>query len=149
VVESLAQEFDVVDIAAAALAMLDDSGRSGAPAAAPATAAKAETSSAEGRPERARAERTEPFAILKIPPGANAGIRPGDLVGAIAGEAQIESSLLGRIKIDDDESYVEVPASKMRDIVAALRATKIRGQKVFVAPLEQRPARKDAYSKRS
>jgi ATP-dependent RNA helicase DeaD len=81
---------------------------------------------------------------LKIGAGANAGIRPGDLVGAIAGEAQIDSSLLGRIKIDDDESYVEVPASKMRDIVAALRATKIRGQKVFVAPLDQRPPRREA-----
>jgi ATP-dependent RNA helicase DeaD len=139
VVESLAQEFDVVDIAAAALAMLDDSGRSGAPA--PAVAAK---ESSEPRGERQRTERPEPFAILKIGAGANAGIRPGDLVGAIAGEAQIDSSLLGRIKIDDAESYVEVPASKMRDIVAALRATKIRGQKVFVAPLEQRPARREA-----
>ncbi|MEX2270649.1 MAG: DEAD/DEAH box helicase [Vicinamibacterales bacterium] len=139
VVESLAQEFDVVDIAAASLAMLDDSGRSGAPA--PAAASQTDTA-AEPPGDRQRSDRPEPFAILKIGAGANAGIRPGDLVGAIAGEAQIDSSLLGRIKIDDDESYVEVPASKMRDIVAALRATKIRGQKVFVAPLEQRPARR-------
>jgi ATP-dependent RNA helicase DeaD len=147
VVETLAQDFDVVDIAAAALAMLDDSGRSGAPAPAAEEPARYERAGSSDRPERgdrpdrgdrpARASaRPEPFGILRIGAGANAGIRPGDLVGAIAGEAQIDSSLLGRIKIDDEESYVEVPASKMREIVAALRATKIRGQKVPVAPFE-------------
>ena len=141
VVETLAQEFDVFDIAAASLAMLDDSGRSGmqaAPPAAtgPAAAERPERTERGARPDRQRGDRPEPFAILKIGAGANAGIRPGDLVGAIAGEAQIESSLLGRIKIDDDESYVEVPETKVKAIIAALRATKIRGQKVFVTQFE-------------
>ncbi|HUF23929.1 MAG TPA: DEAD/DEAH box helicase [Vicinamibacterales bacterium] len=145
VVETLAQEFDVVDIAAAALAMIDDSGRSGAPAPAEAAPARFERpGSSDARAERPRPQRPERFGILHIGAGANAGIRPGDLVGAISGETGLESSLLGRIKIDDEESYVEVPESKMRDIVAALRATKIRGQKVPVAPFDAGAPRKDA-----
>jgi ATP-dependent RNA helicase DeaD len=145
VVETLAQEFDVVDIAAAALAMIDDSGRSGAPAPAEAAPARFERpGSSDARAERPRPQRPERFGILHIGAGANAGIRPGDLVGAISGETGLESSLLGRIKIDDEESYVEVPESKMRDIVAALRATKIRGQKVPVAPFDTGAPRKDA-----
>ena len=132
VVESLAQEFDVVDIAAAALAMLDDGAGKTAAAAAPADAAPA-------RAERARPQKPERFGIIRVAAGENAGIRPADLVGAISGETGLDSSLLGRIKIDEDESYVEVPESKVRDIVAALRATKIRGQKVYVAPFDTRP----------
>ena len=133
IVEGLAQEFDVLDVAAAALAMLEDRGT--APAAgAPASAAPA----AEKEPpaERKRAAKPERLAIRHVGAGTNAGIRPADLVGAISGETGIESSLLGRIKVDDEESFVEVPESKLRIIVAALRATKIRGQKVYVAPYE-------------
>ena len=151
-VESLAQEFDVLDVAAAALAMLDDGVK---PAAVDESAPKG---AGRGDGERAGADRAraprearetrgggkpERFGILHLGAGASAGIRPADLVGAISGETGIDSSLLGRIKIDEEESFVEVPESKMRDIVAALRATKIRGQKVYVSPYEtiDRPRR--------
>ena len=154
-VETLAQEFDVIDIAAAALVMLDDRGPvAGAPAPAAATAPGAR---ADARPQpsadrdapadRKRGAKPEPFAILHVGAGANAGIRPGDLVGAISGETGLDSSLLGRIKVDDTESFVEVPESKLRIIVAALRATMIRGQKVYVAPYEAGPSRSSKYTK--
>jgi ATP-dependent RNA helicase DeaD len=74
----------------------------------------------------------EPIAVLSISAGKKLGIRPGDLVGAIAGEAGVESRVLGAIRIADDQSTVEVPDALANRIIAALKATKIRGNKVDV-----------------
>ena len=65
-------------------------------------------------------------------PAATAGIRPGDLVGAITGEAGVPSRALGAIEIADKFSLVEVPDALADRIIAALKATKIRGKKVNV-----------------
>ena len=70
--------------------------------------------------------------------GRIAGIRPGDLVGAITGEAGIESRSLGAIEIADRFSLVEVPEAHADAIIKALRETTIRGNKVQVR--RERPA---------
>ena len=67
---------------------------------------------------------------LFIGAGRQAGIRPGDLVGAITGEAGVESRSLGAIEIADRFSLIEVPEALADDIIAALKATTIRGKKV-------------------
>ena len=82
------------------------------------------------RPERAAS--SEPVAMLFVGAGREAGIRPGDLVGAITGEAGINSGELGAIQIADRFSLVEVPESRAEEIIAALKATTIRGRKVPV-----------------
>jgi len=69
---------------------------------------------------------------LFVGAGRRAGIRPGDLVGAITGEAGVTSRSLGAIEISDNFSLVEVPESLGDDIIAALKATMIRGKKVTV-----------------
>ena len=69
---------------------------------------------------------------LFIGAGREAGIRPGDLVGAITGEAGIDSRDIGAIEISDAFSLVEVPEARASDIIAALKATKLRGAKVTV-----------------
>ena len=60
-------------------------------------------------------------------PAGGPEIRPGDLVGAITGEAGVESRTIGAIEIADGFSLVEVPEDLADEIIAALRATKIRG----------------------
>jgi ATP-dependent RNA helicase DeaD len=69
---------------------------------------------------------------LFVGAGRDAGIRPGDLVGAITGEADVPSRSLGAIEIADRFSLVEVPEALADRIIAALKATKIRGKKVNV-----------------
>ena len=69
---------------------------------------------------------------LFIGAGRNEGIRPGDLVGAITGEADVRSRSLGAIEIADKFSLVEVPDVLADRIIGALKATKIRGKKVNV-----------------
>jgi ATP-dependent RNA helicase DeaD len=72
------------------------------------------------------------MARLFIGAGRGAGLRPGDLVGAITGEAGVEGKRLGSIEIGDNYSLVEVPESQAEQIITALRQTTLRGKKVLV-----------------
>jgi len=64
--------------------------------------------------------------------GRSGGIRPADLVGAIANEAHIDSRDIGHIDIADRFSLVEVPGASADAIITALRGATIRGKKVLV-----------------
>ena len=79
--------------------------------------------------ERSRASGDGDMVRLFVGAGRRAGVRPGDLVGAITGESGLEGRSIGAIEINDAFSLVEVPADRADDVVAALRGTKIRGLK--------------------
>jgi ATP-dependent RNA helicase DeaD len=64
--------------------------------------------------------------------GRDAGLRPADLVGAIANEAGVSSREIGAIDIEDRFSLVEVSDAIVDAAVRALRATSLRGQRVTV-----------------
>ena len=66
--------------------------------------------------------------------GREGGIRPKDLVGAIAGESSVSGKEIGAIEITPRFSLVEVPAAKSDEVIRALRATKIKGRKATVRP---------------
>jgi len=131
VVESLADEFDVVDIAAAAVKMAHL-----------ATVGEGDDKeiSAPPRHDAARAPRggratadVEAGAVrLFIGAGNKGGIRPADLVGAITGEAGVPASAVGAIRIAENFSVVDVPEDLADGIVAAMRGAKLRGQKAVV-----------------
>ena len=71
---------------------------------------------------------------LYIGAGRQAGVGARDLVGAITGETGLTSSAVGAIDVADRFSIVEVPEAHADQIIDALRATKLRGQKVDVLP---------------
>ena len=128
-VASLAEEFDIMDVAAAAIALANEQADKPAPAEEP------EPQVEPGyRGERASGRLT----LLRISVGKEESIRPADLVGAIAGEAGVPSRVIGAIKIHDDYSLVEVPEELSERIIEALKRTKIRGNKVTV---QSKPAR--------
>jgi ATP-dependent RNA helicase DeaD len=88
---------------------------------------------APSRPARGRpAVRPEDLVRLYVGAGRQAGIRPADLVGAITGETGIASKELGAIEIADRFSLVEVPQALADEIVAAMKKTTLRGQRVAV-----------------
>jgi ATP-dependent RNA helicase DeaD len=72
------------------------------------------------------------MARLYVGAGRDAGIRPGDLVGAIANEAKINSNVIGAIHIDDRFSLVDVPEHLARGIMEVLGRARIKGRKVGV-----------------
>jgi ATP-dependent RNA helicase DeaD len=148
VVETLAQEFDIIDVAAAAVQMAHSAlGGDGDDKEIPTVSAQPPKDRApvgprgsdprplkpaRGRLPREAAAGGEASTRLFVGAGRRAGIRPGDLVGAITGEAGIDSREIGAIEISDAFSLVEVPESRAQDIIAALKATKLRGAKVTV-----------------
>jgi ATP-dependent RNA helicase DeaD len=71
-------------------------------------------------------------ARLFIGAGRDAGIRPGDLVGAITGETGLKGRDIGSIEIHQRFALVEVPESAADEVVQALRATMIKGRKATV-----------------
>jgi ATP-dependent RNA helicase DeaD len=142
VVEALANEFDIVDIAAAAVALAHaaaggESDDREIPA--PAPPSRDDRPQRTLKPSRGRLPRDpsapttgEDMIRLFVGAGRRAGIRPGDLVGAITGEVGIQSRSIGAIEINDGFSLVEVPEALADDVIDALRATKLRGLKVTV-----------------
>ena len=64
--------------------------------------------------------------------GRESGVRPQDLVGAIANEAGVAGSLIGAIQITDRFSLVEVPADTADQVIKALGKSTLRGKKVPV-----------------
>ncbi len=67
---------------------------------------------------------------LYVNVGRASGVRPQDLVGAIAGEAGIPGRSIGAIDIADRFSLVEIPAELASGVIDALKRTRIKGQKV-------------------
>lgn len=136
VVESLSLEHDVLDLAAAAVklaAQRDGTGMEDVeiPPAPPLPTGKVPTGKAQRSGPRERL-RAQDATKLYIGLGRSAGIRPADLVGAIANEARLDSRDIGAIDITDRFSLVEVPTSEANRIIAALRGKSIRGKKVSV-----------------
>jgi ATP-dependent RNA helicase DeaD len=64
--------------------------------------------------------------------GRRAGLRPGDLVGAIANEAGVPGSVVGAIQIFDDFALVDVQAAVADGVADALRGARVRGQQLPV-----------------
>jgi ATP-dependent RNA helicase DeaD len=141
VIESLADEFDVVDIAAAAVklahtALAGDGVEEELPAVVPQSERASRYARGDkpgaGGPARARSSRSPQVVRLFIGAGRRAGIRPADLVGAIANEAGIASRDLGQIEIADGFSLVEVPEAVADHVIATMKRASIRGNKVTV-----------------
>jgi ATP-dependent RNA helicase DeaD len=79
-----------------------------------------------------RGRSDEPTAFLFVGLGRKANLRPADLVGAIANESGLVGRQIGPIRISDAFSVVGVPERMVEEVIAAMRATVIRGKKATV-----------------
>lgn len=68
------------------------------------------------------------FVRLFISVGKRDNVRPGDLVGAITGEAGVDAGQLGRIELRDTFSLIEVDRGVAEKVIRALNGTSIRGR---------------------
>ena len=163
-VERLSAEFDLEDIARAAVALaheaevsMDDlaeipiaeprrKGRDAGPGKGQGGRDKfdrkerRQPGGGEDRPRRTGRDRDEMMARppaegkarLWIGAGAEAGLRPGDIVGAIANECDLGGDEIGPILVKDRFSLVEVPERAAGEVLRQLRSTTIRGEEVKV-----------------
>ncbi len=135
VVESLARDVDVMDVALAAVKLAHEASGS---ATDPTEEEIPEPPRvpAKGQGGKGRQGATHPpggqTTRLFIGRGRTAGIRPKDLVGAITSESDLSGRDVGAIEIADRFSLVEVPAAAADGVIAALRRTRIKGKKATV-----------------
>jgi ATP-dependent RNA helicase DeaD len=69
---------------------------------------------------------------LYINVGRNSGVRPADLVGAVANESGLSGRDIGPIRIADAYSVVGVPEAAVDDVVRAMKTTQVRGKSAKV-----------------
>jgi ATP-dependent RNA helicase DeaD len=79
---------------------------------------------------------------LFIGAGRTSGVRPADLVGAIAGESSVHGRDIGAIEVSDRFSIVEVPDESAQEVIAALRGSTIKGKKATIRRDRTAPPRK-------
>ncbi len=153
VVETLADEYDLMQVALAAVKLAHDATTGGSEdeddeipqASAPSDGPKGKGGKAApprpprpggdratGRGPRRPAADGAPMTRIFIGSGRTAGIRPQDLVGAITGESHLNGKQIGGIQISDRFSLVEVPDAAADQVISALRAGTIKGKKTTV-----------------
>ena len=87
----------------------------------------------EVEPAPERVARTEEGMVrLFIDAGSHGGVRPGDIVGAIANEAGVPGKAIGSIDIYDDFTFVEIPAQFRDQVLQRMARATIRGRPVGI-----------------
>tara|TARA_R110002126_G_scaffold16500_17_gene65873 strand:+ start:15971 stop:17770 length:1800 start_codon:yes stop_codon:yes gene_type:complete len=85
------------------------------------------------RGPRVRREMKGDYNNYRIEVGKEHGVRAGDIVGAIANEANIDSQFIGNIKLFDHFSTVELPANIPAEIFQHLKKVYVRKQKLNIS----------------
>jgi ATP-dependent RNA helicase DeaD len=88
--------------------------------------------SADTRKPEPAEDRPMSFVRLFVSAGSKDGIRPGDLVGAITGEASVPGDHVGKIEMRDTFSVVEIASDSADKVIRALNGTTMRGRSLRV-----------------
>ncbi len=76
----------------------------------------------------------EGMVRLFINVGRAQKVRPGDILGAVAGETGIPGKLIGSIDMYDKYTFVEVPREFAKDVLRAMKNAKIKGKNINIEP---------------
>jgi ATP-dependent RNA helicase DeaD len=140
--EDLGEEYSPTDLAAAAFKLLlGESQSQGEDKLAEQELEQIEDER-DGRRRRPRDRSFGPergMMRLYIDVGRDDGVRPADIVGAIANEAGIPGRAIGAIELFERFSFVEVPSNHGERVMRALKRTTIRGRKI--SPSVAKPRR--------
>jgi ATP-dependent RNA helicase DeaD len=69
---------------------------------------------------------------FRIEVGRDDGVKPGNIVGAIANEAGLEGRYIGRIDIRDDHSILDLPAGMPKELLQHLKKTRVCGRPLAI-----------------
>ncbi|MEO7251434.1 MAG: DEAD/DEAH box helicase [Arenimonas sp.] len=110
----------------------------------PSFAERSERPAFAERADRPRKERSEhkPDAGLetfRIEVGYDHGVKPGNIVGAVANEAGLESKHIGRIEIFEDYSLIDLPEGMPQDVLGHLKTVWCAGQQLRITRDGQPP----------
>ncbi len=120
-----------------------------------------ERSEREEKPARKPSRRefsTEPLPLKEFPDlrmerfildvGYNHDVKPGNIVGAIANEADIDSCYIGCIEIHDEFTTVDLPEGMPREVMDILKKARVAGRKLGLRPVNQKAGKSGKNIKR-
>ena len=87
---------------------------------------------------------------FKLAVGHNHEVRPGNIVGAIANEAGIDSQYIGRINIHDEYTMIDLPADMPKEVFNDLKKVWVAGQQLKISRMgddDSSEDRKPRYGK--
>lgn len=92
----------------------------------------------EGKPGKERKPRRSfgadiEMELFRIEVGHIHGVKPGNIVGAIANETGIDGDHIARIKIENDYSTVELPAGMPKELLKELKKIRVAGQPLNIS----------------
>jgi len=99
----------------------------------------------EDRPQRDRKSKPKrvfglggviEMETFRIEVGHNHGVKPGNIVGAIANETGIDGDHIARIRIEDQYSTVELPAGMPKELIEELKKIRVAGQQLNISKLD-------------
>jgi ATP-dependent RNA helicase DeaD len=112
------------------------------------------SSASSDKPGRKMAGPGTGMERFRIAVGRKHKVGVGNIVGAIANEAGIESDYIGRIQLFEDFSTVDLPAGMPDEVLEALQEPRVAGQKLMMArfsgelPVQsKRPGAKPRHAK--
>ncbi|HTE47580.1 MAG TPA: DEAD/DEAH box helicase [Gemmatimonadaceae bacterium] len=126
--EPLLDDYDGVEIAAAALQLLEQERAT-------------HLAIAAGIAAIPRERTTAPMTRLFVNIGSRDGVRPADLVGAFANQGGAAGGDVGKVEVRESHSTVEVAATAADAIIEKMTGTAIRGRRAVVRRDEERPTR--------
>jgi ATP-dependent RNA helicase DeaD len=97
--------------------------------------------------EKGRSSQVE-MELFRIEVGHSDGIKPGNIVGAIANETGIDGDHIARIKIEEHYSTVELPAGMPKDLLQALKKVRVAGKSLNISKLDPSLIKKAKSKKR-
>ncbi|MDD2800745.1 MAG: DEAD/DEAH box helicase [Methylobacter sp.] len=107
----------------------------------------------EDRPQRDRKPKRSfgadiEMEVYRIEVGHNHGVKPGNIVGAIANETGIDGDHIARIRIQDDFSTIELPAGMPKELLQELKKVRVVGQQLNISRMEGKDERSDDSDKK-
>ncbi|MFW8590679.1 DEAD/DEAH box helicase [Glaciecola sp. 2405UD65-10] len=94
------------------------------------------------KPQRSRGKPEAGMKRFKIEVGYVHGAKPGNIVGAIANEADISSKNIGAIDIHDNYTLVDLPDSLPSKAKETLQKTRVAGQRLNIREWSDEPPKK-------
>ncbi|MEA3105613.1 MAG: ATP-dependent helicase DeaD [Gammaproteobacteria bacterium] len=105
----------------------------------------------QSEPDRSRSPPPEPtrtprskaagglMETFRIEVGSTHGIRPSNVVGAIANEAGIEGVHIGRVDIREDHSFVDLPEGMPKQVFKLLQKVLVAGRELRISKVDEKP----------
>ena len=99
--------------------------------------------------KRTRSSPEQDFESVRyrIEVGYNHGVKPGNIVGAIANEAGLDGGHIGQIEIENEFSLVSLPEGMPKEIFMDLKKVQVCGQPLKISRLDQKESGPKAKAK--